>query len=139
MWLGWTLVVSGFLVVTVRRNRDWRSDEALFVSAVVTAPEGAFAQFQLGFILDRQERLDEALLHYRAAEQIEPQWSEPHAAAAVVLARLGHDSEAEAAFARMLAAGHVSQRARANYVHFLRSRGRAADAAVIERDGKTAP
>ncbi len=139
VWLGWTLVCAGCLVLTVRRNRDWRSDEALFVSAVVTAPASAFAQFQLGFILDRQERLDEALLHYRAAEQIEPEWSEPHAAAAVVLARLGHDADAEAAFARMLAAGHVSQRARGNYVRFLRSRGRAAEAAVLERDGPSAP
>jgi tetratricopeptide (TPR) repeat protein len=127
-WVAWALVVAGFAVVTVRRNRDWRDDEALFVSAVVTAPQGAFAQFQLGFILDRQERLDEALLHYRAAEQLQPGWSEPHAAAAVVLARLGHDAEAEAAFGRMLAAGHVSARARGNYVRFMTLRGRAAEA-----------
>jgi tetratricopeptide (TPR) repeat protein len=139
VWIGWTLVTAGFFVITVRRNRDWRSDEALFVSAVVTAPENAFAQFQLGVILDRQERLDEALLHYRAAEALQPHWSEPPAAAAVVLARLGHDADADAAFARMLAAGHVSRRARANYVLYLRNHGRAADAAVIEHDGQTAP
>jgi tetratricopeptide (TPR) repeat protein len=138
-WIAWTLVVAGFLVLTVRRNRDWRSDEALFTSAVVTAPQGAFAQFQLAFILDQQERLDEALLHYRAAAAIEPQWSEPHAFAAVILARLGHDADADVEFARMLAAGHVSARGRANYVRFLTSRGRAAEAAIIEHDGQTAP
>ena len=89
--------------------------------------------------MDRQERLDEALLHYRAAAALQPQWSEPYAGAAVVLARLGHDADAEAAFARMLAAGHVSPRARANYVRFLRNQGRAAAAASIAHDGQTAP
>ena len=139
-WAGWAVIVAGFMILTVRRNRDWRSDEALFVSAVVTAPQGAFAQFQLGFILDQQERLDEALLHYRAAEQLQPGWSEPHAAAAVVLARLGHDADAEAAFGRMLAAGHVSARARGNYARFLTVRGRAAEAArVLQASDDDAP
>jgi tetratricopeptide (TPR) repeat protein len=122
------LLLALFCVVTVRRNRDWRSDATLFSACVATAPQSAFCQYSLGVVLDGQARDDEALARYRQAAALDPTWAEPHAAAAVLFARAGRTAEADAAFTRMRAAGGASTRARLNYARFLARTGRRSDA-----------
>jgi protein O-mannosyl-transferase len=121
------LALAVFALVTFRRAGEWRDDFSLFASCVATRPDSALCQYGLGAVLDGESRDADALVHYQRAETIDPSWAEPHAAAAAILARAGRTQEAEAAFAKMLAAGGGSHIARLNYARFLMRTGHVAE------------
>jgi tetratricopeptide (TPR) repeat protein len=117
------LLLAGLATLTILRNRDWRSDEALFTEAVATDPRGAFAWYRLGLVREEQRRLDDALTAYQRACAITPEWGEAQGARATLLAMAGRADEADAAFRAMRQAG-ASTGARMNYVRFLAQQGR---------------
>ncbi len=121
------LALAGLAALTFFRNRDWRSDETLFTSAVATDPRGAFSHYRLGLVREDQHRLDEALDCYQRASALAPDWGEAQGARATLLAMAGRADEAELAFRNMQRLG-ASPGARMNYVRFLARQGRVGEA-----------
>lgn len=74
-----TMVSAAFAIAllllgvrTVLRNRDWKDDLTLWTKTVQTAPRSARAQGSLAGSLKAEGRYEEALVHYRAAQEINP-------------------------------------------------------------------
>ncbi len=137
------VLVSAVIVAcgtrTLARNRDWHDERALWSAAIRDEPESAMAHYSIGSVLDGEHRDAEALEHFRIAATLATDWAEPHAAAAVILARSGRMDEAAIEFEAMRAAGGASARARRNYVRFLRMTNRLDEARreldALQRDG----
>lgn len=65
-------VVSAF--ATVRRNRDFGSEIVIWTDTVAKAPGNARAHYNLGVALDTAGRTPEALVHYRQALFVDPNY-----------------------------------------------------------------
>ncbi|MCX6951528.1 MAG: tetratricopeptide repeat protein [Verrucomicrobia bacterium] len=66
--------------LTVRRNRDYRTELALYRDTVEKRPDNAFARYNLGKALAESKHGDpaEAIVHYEAALRLEPGWAHVH-------------------------------------------------------------
>ncbi len=84
--------------LTVDRNRDWRSQEALFSHTVRQSPDSAKAQFNYGTILFESRAIAEAAREFRRALQIAEDYPEAHNGLGNVLLRMRKLDEAEAEF-----------------------------------------
>jgi len=62
----------GLGALTVRRNRDYRSEFAVWSDVAAKWPDSARAQLRLGILLFDDGRIDEAIAHYRRALRTEP-------------------------------------------------------------------
>ena len=69
VWVG-VAVVSG--LVTLRRNKDYRSEEGLWRDTVTKQADNSRAHNNLGAVLDRKGRNDEAISQYREAIRLKP-------------------------------------------------------------------
>lgn len=86
-WLGGAVAV-GLGVLTVDRNRDYRSEFGLWADVVEKYPQNARGQFNYANELaKRPDRRDEALAHYREAVRLKPDYPEAHYNFANELAR----------------------------------------------------
>lgn len=61
-------------LATVRRNRDFVSEIAIWTDTVAKAPGNARAHYNLGVALDTVGRTPEALVHYRHALIVDPHY-----------------------------------------------------------------
>lgn len=73
----------------------WRSDETLWTHTLDVNPRSAMAHNNLGYWLDEQGRLDDALEHYRRAIALDPEVERARTNAGVALQKLGRGAEAE--------------------------------------------
>jgi len=67
---GMLTLALGHGVLTVSRNRDWRTEHALSLSCVNTAPQVPRAQLGLGMIYENRELYRRALQHYKRAIEL---------------------------------------------------------------------
>lgn len=67
-----TFIVVAFAARTWVRNRDWRSNFALFSATVQTSPRSAKAHHNLAVAYEQQGDVDNAMLHFREALAIYP-------------------------------------------------------------------
>ncbi|CAL4121793.1 unnamed protein product, partial [Meganyctiphanes norvegica] len=88
----WVGVLLLFGARTVRRNQDWRSDEALYRAGVQVNPPKSLAN--LGVIYSEQGRLQEAEWAYRAALSYVPTMADTHYNLGLLLATSGRTQEA---------------------------------------------
>ena len=65
-------LAAGLGGLTVRRNRDYRTEFVVWNDVVTKWPDNARAQVRLGILLFEAGRVDEAIVHYRRALQAEP-------------------------------------------------------------------
>ena len=68
-------LVLGFAARTWLRNSDWRDEPTLFAATLRDAPDSAKAHYNGAVALQRAGRLDQAMLHYRRALEIFPEYS----------------------------------------------------------------
>jgi protein O-mannosyl-transferase len=68
------LCASALLALTVRRNRDYASELALYTDNVAHCPGNAFAQCNLGTALAAQGRVPEAIPHFEEALRLRPNY-----------------------------------------------------------------
>jgi tetratricopeptide (TPR) repeat protein len=68
-------LIVAFGARTWLRNGDWQSDTALFAATVSSSPDSAKANYNSGVILQRAGRLDDAMIHYRRALEILPDYA----------------------------------------------------------------
>ena len=88
------VVVVIFGALTVARNNDYRSDEAIWRDAVTKRPNNVRATVNLGTALAHAGRMDEALPSYRRALALEPDNADVHFNIGVTLADHGDKAEA---------------------------------------------
>jgi tetratricopeptide (TPR) repeat protein len=82
----------------------WQNSETLFRHAIAVTHNNWAAYYNLGWFLDNEGRLDEALAYYRKALQIEPRIPEPLNNIGYVLAAKGQYAEAIPYFQQALKA-----------------------------------
>ena len=78
-------VAAAHVGLAFERNRDWRSQEALFLDTVGRSAHSAKAHFNYGIVLQGHNRFDSAEEHYRTALRIAPFYPEAHNALGTVL------------------------------------------------------
>ena len=84
--------------VALDRNRDWRSQEALFRDTVERSPKSAKAHFNYGIELLSHGRREDAAEHFRAALRIAPAYAEAQNGFGTVLLQRQDLPGAEALF-----------------------------------------
>lgn len=67
-------VVGAFSLVSARQVMYWRNDATLFAHAIEVTRPTPLAHTKLGFGLQAQGRLDEALEHFEAALELDPKY-----------------------------------------------------------------
>lgn len=90
-------------VTTYDRNRDYRTEEALWRDTVTKRPENVRAHHNLANVLFEQNRLPEALDAYGRALELEPQHAQARVNYAVALARAGRRDDARRQLEEVLA------------------------------------
>jgi len=96
-WLEVGLVATVVAVLgsaTVSRNEDYRSDLAIWSDTVAKRPDNPRAQNNLGIALDRQGKIDEAIVHFAEAVRLKPNYADAHGNLAFALVRQGRNKEA---------------------------------------------
>jgi protein O-mannosyl-transferase len=96
-------VLGAFAAATRTQVGYWRNDVALYEHALAVTQDNFVAHTNLGSALLAQNRVPEALLHYREALRIDPDAGEAHSNVGVALAASGDPAGALAAFGRALA------------------------------------
>lgn len=77
--VGYLLIIvllSAYMVRTIRRNRDWHSDHTLWASTVRTSPESPRAHFALGEVYYKESKYRPAIQEYQAALELNPDVAE---------------------------------------------------------------
>jgi Tfp pilus assembly protein PilF len=105
--------------LTVRRNRVWRSDDALFRDATAVAPRLALAQIGLAEIDMRLGAAHAAHARCAIAAEVTPWSADAWGCLAGAAERMGRHDEVPAHYARMFAAGTVSFDRRTQHVRWL--------------------
>ncbi|HXN34624.1 MAG TPA: tetratricopeptide repeat protein [Opitutaceae bacterium] len=87
LWI-WPAVAAGFCWLTVQRNRDYRSEEAIWADTVRKSPLDAVAHYNLGYALQAQApRSGEAIEQFRESLRLNPDNPDTHDCLGVLLAR----------------------------------------------------
>jgi tetratricopeptide (TPR) repeat protein len=94
----WRVAVAAaavcFAGLTLARNADYRSDEAILSDTVAKRPGNAAALNNYGNILAHSDRAEEAVVRYEQALRIEPDYADVHYNDANALKKLGRLPEA---------------------------------------------
>ncbi len=72
----------------------WRDSETLTRYMVSYAPQSSFLQNQFGLVLSSNNKYDEAILHYREAIRLQPNFAEAYNNLGVAFLNLKHNDEA---------------------------------------------
>ena len=90
-------------VVTLARQRDWRSDVSLWSRVVEVYPRHSLGAFNLAYAMAGRGQDDKAICLYRRAIEIDPAYGDAWANLATLLAQRGEISRAVAAIERAAA------------------------------------
>jgi tetratricopeptide (TPR) repeat protein len=88
------LLLSIFMVVTSLQIKQWHDNITLFTHTLKVTNRNAIIHYNLGVALSNQRKDPEAMVHYKEALWIEPNYVEAHNNLGVTLARQGKDEEA---------------------------------------------
>jgi tetratricopeptide (TPR) repeat protein len=103
-WVGLGVVTAAVLLFaarTVARNRDWRDQASLFLSAVRVAPDSAKVRFNLGGVYLEKEQYDDAMRELQASLAIFPS-ALPHRNLGTLYLRKGQPQTAIAEYRKAL-------------------------------------
>ena len=82
--------------LTIRRNADYASEEAMWQDTVQKRPANPRAHTNLGAVLAAQGRIDDAIAHYQETLRLDDAYAEAHSNLAAALAGRGRLAEAGA-------------------------------------------
>ena len=88
------VTVLGLGLLTMQRNNDYRSEETIWRDTVAKRPGDVRATVNLGTVVVRQGRVEEAVALYRRALEVNPESSEAHFNLGVTLVGQGRFEEA---------------------------------------------
>jgi tetratricopeptide (TPR) repeat protein len=91
-WLGrrslwaWPIVAAAFCWLTIERNRDYRSEEAIWADTVRKSPGDGVAHYNLGHALQTEPgRAREAEAQFRESLRLNPDYADSHDSLALLL------------------------------------------------------
>lgn len=132
---GWVPAAAAVLLVLAlsaaswRQVRHWRDGESLFRHTLDVTTDNWFIANNLGYVLDRQGRTEEALAYYRTSIRINPDYGRAHNNLGTVLFRQGRIEEAGSHFLKALERDPGDLLARRNLASLLIRSGRYDEAA----------
>ena len=88
-----SLVGALFCVWTFQRNRVWADEISLYQDSAVKSPGKARPQNNLGAALSRQGKYEAAIVQYRLALKIKPDYADAHYNLGYALAKTGNVNE----------------------------------------------
>jgi Flp pilus assembly protein TadD len=91
-------VIAALALGTVRQIPVWRDSTALWTRAAQVDPRSPVAQYGLGFALSQGGRLEEAVVHYRQAIALEPDYIDARVNLGTLLGQTGDLEGARAEF-----------------------------------------
>jgi tetratricopeptide (TPR) repeat protein len=98
------LIALGLGMLTFRRNKDYQSELSIWQDTVNKSPQNARAHTNLGACLcETGGDIDEAILHYRLAVELDPQYALAHHNLGVALYRCSRIDEAQTQYRQALA------------------------------------
>jgi len=89
-----TAVIVAFSIGTYLRNRVWQDPLVLWSDVVSKSPHNYRAHYNLGNIMQRRGRLNDAQLHYEKSLQLKPDFAVAHDNLGLVFMQKGRISEA---------------------------------------------
>ncbi len=95
-------VLVSLATLSWRQTYVWRDSAALWAHVLQVEPDSPVARNNFGNVLMRDGRVDEAIVHYRAAVAVKPRYAEAHDNLGVALAATGRFADAIAAYQRAL-------------------------------------
>jgi len=117
-------VVATLTMLTVARNRDYRSAISMWTDVIVKRPENARAHNNLGSALVEDGKLEEALPQLRMALQLDPAYADAHNNLGRALAARRNYKEAESHYAEALRLNPNFAEAQNNFGVALAAQGR---------------
>jgi tetratricopeptide (TPR) repeat protein len=93
------LLLLASCVRSARRLEVYRDELTLWENTVATQPGDAFAHYNLGVVLSRQDKDMQAISHYERAVALDPRYAAAHFNLAVSLSRIGRAPDALPHFA----------------------------------------
>ncbi|MFQ5601477.1 MAG: tetratricopeptide repeat protein, partial [Candidatus Krumholzibacteriia bacterium] len=114
--------------LTVRRNRDYRSQESIWRDVLAERPSNVRAHNDLGSACLVEGRIHEALAHYTEALRIEPHYGAAHDNLGSALVRLGRLDEAAVHFEEALRVDPDYAKAHCNLASLRTRQGRYGEA-----------
>ncbi|MDY6838335.1 MAG: tetratricopeptide repeat protein [Thermodesulfobacteriota bacterium] len=103
------VIVLSLVTASYLRNRVWQDDRTLWSDVLSKNPQSARAHLNLGVAFMAQDKVDEAISHYRKALKIKPYYVRTHNNLAVALREKGNLDEAISHY-------HIALRIRPKYV-----------------------
>ncbi|MDI6688750.1 MAG: tetratricopeptide repeat protein, partial [Desulfobacterales bacterium] len=88
------VVFVSFMVCTWLQVRHWQNGVTLFTHAINVTHNNSVAYCALGYALEKQDKLNEAIFHYSKSLQINPYFAVAHNNLGTALARKGNAKEA---------------------------------------------
>ena len=133
--LATALVLAALVFLTARQLQYWRNTVTLFEHTLAVTADNPSGEFCLAVGLEHQDRLEEAMLHFRIQMLLSPQDYRPHYDLARVLEKAGRWDAAVAEYqtAADIGADANDFIAHINFAHALSQLGRT-EAAVAQLD-----
>jgi tetratricopeptide (TPR) repeat protein len=128
------VLVLAYSAASWRQVRHWRFGESLFRHTLEVTTDNWFITNNLGYVLDRQGKTDEALEYYRKSIRINPDYHLAHNNLGTVLFRQGRIGEARFHFLKALEGKPSDLLARRNLASLLVKTGEYEDAAFHLRE-----
>ena len=120
------IVVLGLL--TLQRNKDYHSGMTIWQKTLDIVPDNARAHYNLGLVIQKQGRLDEAISRYRQAIKLKPDHVQAYNNLGLALSSQGRFDEAAGQFNRALQLSPDFSDAYYNLAIALKSQGKLDDA-----------
>jgi protein O-mannosyl-transferase len=117
------LVLAGLMGCAWQQTRYWHDTETLWTRALACTSQNLFAETNLGVALAGRGQTDEAMIHYRKALEIKPDYAKGHYNLSLALANRGKIEEAIAHCQKALEITPDYADARENYGVLLAGRG----------------
>lgn len=128
VWIGCAAAGLACVVLTARRNTDYRTDVALWTDTIAKRPENPLAHFMLAGAWERAGETERALAAYAEALRLKPAFSVGRENYGALLLKLGRRAEAIVQFEAALALQPEFADAHANLGNALLAEGRVAEA-----------
>jgi tetratricopeptide (TPR) repeat protein len=122
------LVVAGFMACAWQQTSYWQNGETLWTHTLACTSQNSIAHNGLGTALTHRGQVDEAIIHFRKALEIEPTYVEAHYNLGLALVGRGHVDEAMAHFRKALEIKPGLAEAHGNLGYALANRGQVDEA-----------
>jgi Flp pilus assembly protein TadD len=122
------VILAALITYAHEQTSYWRNGELLWTHALDCTSDNALAHYNLGDALLKKGSLDEAIIHYQKALQINPGYAEAHNNLGVTLFQKGSVDEAIAQYQKALQIKPDNAEARNNLGNALLLRGKVDEA-----------